>query len=185
MQPAPGPAIDASQHLGIARKVAARYRRHAARLGIEEDDLLGEAYVGLVVAAREFDPERGAKFSTFAFEVAAHRVCRALHAAGAARRGRGRVVPWPAPFADGSPSLDPIDHRRNDADGCEDAELIGRLLGALGERRRGLIASRYAGGRTDAEAAAELGVSEAAVSASCRAGLRQMREAAQALGLTA
>lgn len=45
-----------------ARKYAYRWRRF-----VTEDDLRSAAYLGLVMAARKFDPARGLKFKTLAF----------------------------------------------------------------------------------------------------------------------
>src|SRR5690349_20914326 len=51
-----------TSHLRLAAKVARRYRRHDLPLA----DLIGEANLGLVVAASRFEPDRGARFSTYA-----------------------------------------------------------------------------------------------------------------------
>ena len=52
-------------NLGLARMVAHRYMN----TGIEFDDLEQTARIGLVKAARKYDPERGVKFSAFAVPV--------------------------------------------------------------------------------------------------------------------
>ncbi|MGQ9368381.1 RNA polymerase factor sigma-32 [Azospirillum sp. ST 5-10] len=49
-------------HLGYAVKVAKAYRRY----GLPLADLVAEANLGLVVAARKFDPHRGLRFATVA-----------------------------------------------------------------------------------------------------------------------
>jgi RNA polymerase sigma-32 factor len=51
-----------TSHLRLAAKVARRYRRHDLPLA----DLIGEANLGLVIAASHFEPDRGARFSTYA-----------------------------------------------------------------------------------------------------------------------
>src|SRR6185295_18806988 len=51
-----------TSHLRLAAKVARRYQRHDLPLA----DLIGEANLGLVVAASRFEPDRGARFSTYA-----------------------------------------------------------------------------------------------------------------------
>lgn len=49
-------------HGGFVIKVALEYRN----LGLSMEDLLGEGNVGLMEAARRYDPERGCKFVTYA-----------------------------------------------------------------------------------------------------------------------
>lgn len=51
-----------TSHLRLAAKVARRYQRYDLPLA----DLIGEANLGLVIAASHFEPDRGARFSTYA-----------------------------------------------------------------------------------------------------------------------
>jgi len=51
-----------TSHLRLAAKIARRYQRHDLPLA----DLIGEANLGLVIAASHFEPGRGARFSTYA-----------------------------------------------------------------------------------------------------------------------
>lgn len=51
------------EHMGLVRSVAFRYRN----LGIPVEDLVQEGAIGLLTAVDEFDPDRGASFSTYAF----------------------------------------------------------------------------------------------------------------------
>jgi len=51
-----------TSHLRLAAKVARRYRRYDLPLA----DLIGEANLGLVIAASRFEPGHGARFSTYA-----------------------------------------------------------------------------------------------------------------------
>jgi DNA-directed RNA polymerase sigma subunit (sigma70/sigma32) len=46
----------------FATYMASRYRRQ----DVEMDDLIQEANMGLLLAARHFDPDRGVRFSTYA-----------------------------------------------------------------------------------------------------------------------
>jgi RNA polymerase sigma factor (sigma-70 family) len=50
------------QNLGLARWVAGRFKGH----GVDLDDLLQEANLALIKAAKAYDPSRGIKFSTYA-----------------------------------------------------------------------------------------------------------------------
>lgn len=49
-------------NLGFAAYMANRYRRN----GIDIDDLIQEANIGLMLAARRYDPERGVRFTSYA-----------------------------------------------------------------------------------------------------------------------
>lgn len=51
-----------AQHIALARHLASRFADRGEML----DDLIQVAYVGLVKAAKRFDPGRGVQFSTFA-----------------------------------------------------------------------------------------------------------------------
>jgi RNA polymerase primary sigma factor len=57
-------------NLGLVTKVALRYLGR----GLDLDDLIGEGRLGLIAAAEQFDPSRGARFSTYA----AFRIGRAI-----------------------------------------------------------------------------------------------------------
>lgn len=61
-------------NLGFVVKVAHSYRG----LGLPFQELLAEGRVGLVEAARRFDPERGARFTTFAVYWIRRSILRAL-----------------------------------------------------------------------------------------------------------
>jgi RNA polymerase sigma-32 factor len=51
-----------TSHLRLAARVARGYRGY----GLPLPDLIGEANLGLVIAASRFEPDRGARFSTYA-----------------------------------------------------------------------------------------------------------------------
>ena len=51
-----------TSHLRLAAKVARRYRGY----GLPFADIVAEANLGLVIAASRFEPDRGARFSTYA-----------------------------------------------------------------------------------------------------------------------
>lgn len=54
-----------TENMGLAHAAAGRF----GAVGLEYDDLFQIACVGLIKAARGFDPEYGVKFSTYAFPV--------------------------------------------------------------------------------------------------------------------
>jgi RNA polymerase sigma factor for flagellar operon FliA len=51
---------------GLVKAIAVRVHSNAPRC-VELDDLIGYGEVGLAEAARDFDPERGVQFTTFAY----------------------------------------------------------------------------------------------------------------------
>lgn len=71
----------------LVRLVAAGYMRALPATMLERSDLLQEGFAGLLVAAERFDPERGAKFSTYAVWWIRQAMIRALD------RGRPLRVP--------------------------------------------------------------------------------------------
>lgn len=51
-----------STHLGLVVRIAMRYRES----GVSMDDLIQEGNVGLILAAKRFDPKRGVRLATYA-----------------------------------------------------------------------------------------------------------------------
>ncbi|GIO90761.1 sigma-70 family RNA polymerase sigma factor [Paenibacillus lactis] len=62
---------DITKHTGMVYKLAGKYFRQVRDPAIDFDDLLSEAYLGLVRAYERFDPGKGFAFSTFAFKTIA------------------------------------------------------------------------------------------------------------------
>lgn len=58
----PHPEVDVASHLGFVVRIATEYRHR----GLAFEDLCHEGNVGLLIAARLFDPKRGAKFTSYA-----------------------------------------------------------------------------------------------------------------------
>jgi RNA polymerase nonessential primary-like sigma factor len=66
------------EHMGLVRSIAARYRN----LGLPTEDLVQEGAIGLLTAIDDYDPARGASFSTYAFWRVRGAVTHALTAHG-------------------------------------------------------------------------------------------------------
>ena len=60
-----GPAVDVMEHMGLVYACAGRLRGR----GVEYEDLIQNGCVGLLKAARGFEPSRGLRFSTYAVPV--------------------------------------------------------------------------------------------------------------------
>jgi RNA polymerase sporulation-specific sigma factor len=90
------------RHGGLAQQRAATY----FLVGAERDDLLQEALIGLCLAVRDFDPDGGSSFRTFAGLCVSRQVVNAIRAA--ARRKHAPLndyVPLHAPDPEGGPDL--------------------------------------------------------------------------------
>jgi RNA polymerase sporulation-specific sigma factor len=90
------------RHGGLAQQRAAAY----FLAGAERDDLLQEALIGLCLAVRDFDPDAGSSFRTFAGLCVTRQVVNAVRAA--ARRKHAPLndyVPLQAPAAAGERAL--------------------------------------------------------------------------------
>ena len=70
----------AREHAGLVKSVALRL---SYAFNEELDDLIQIGYIGLIKAARRFEPERGLKFSTYAVPMIAGEI-------RAKRQGRGQ-----------------------------------------------------------------------------------------------
>lgn len=74
-------------NLSLAGFMANRYRR----AGIDLDDLMQEATIGLILAARRFDPDRGVRFATYAAWWVENQVRRYIRSRGASIRVGDRM----------------------------------------------------------------------------------------------
>jgi len=75
----------ARQHAGLVKSVALRLSR---AYGEELDDLIQIGYIGLIKAAKRFEPERGLQFSTYAVPVIAGEIRSQLRDQGAVKVSR-------------------------------------------------------------------------------------------------
>jgi len=136
----------------VARRVRGRPRRRRLHQQLfDEDDFIASGMVGLVAAAREFDPARGNKFSTLAVVAIRRRLINALHAM---HHDRERLE-----------QLDfPQDVLAAEApDGVETAESVGRLLDGLKPREQELLRMRFWQNQTQRDVARAWGVTRQAV----------------------
>ena len=90
----------AARNLGFVTWIARDYRH----CGVAFEDLVAEGYLGLLEAARRFDPERGIKFTTYAAWWIRKVILSALDAAPVVRRpptDARRTLSLDAPLAHG------------------------------------------------------------------------------------
>lgn len=150
-----------ADHLPLANKLAHHFARQH---DLEFDDLSGAAYLGLVRAARGFDPTRGCTFGTYARHwvlcFLREEVRRARSVVRKPRPIKGAKEPAPkadisldAPLSEGSDAtrVDLIaetapSHETNLVDADETAlrrEALHNALATLTERERAIVKARH------------------------------------------
>jgi RNA polymerase sigma factor (sigma-70 family) len=115
------------EHLRHVRAIARSY----AGLGLDLDDLIQEGSLGLLAAARTYDPAGGVPFTAYARLPIEDAICRALTA-----NSRACVLPLAEPD-DGAP--DPAD-RLHDA---EARAVLRQAVGELDARWRHVLVLRH------------------------------------------
>jgi RNA polymerase sigma-B factor len=159
------------RHLPLVRSIARRF----AGAGEPLDDLVQVGAIGLIKAVDRFDPARGTPLEPYAAaaiagEIRHHlrdrcsvvRLPRRLGAEGA----RVRV----SPFADGHETSGDL------APAADDRLAIARAVRALHPRSRRLVALRFFGDLSQAQAAAAVGISPVHASRLIQEALGTMRD---------
>ncbi len=183
-------------HLPLVRALMKRMPWHLC----DRDDLFQQGCVGLLIAARRFDPERGVAFSTWAVPYILgemRKLCREsapVHIPRPEREARARVRRAIAALTASlrrDPTMDELASalHMDAADlpllmedvvavpeeaipesGREDVHLaLADALCGLPETRRRMLVLHYLQGMTQQEVAAQLGISQMAVSRGLRA----------------
>lgn len=169
-------------HEGFVHAVAATYITHA-RADEDRRDILAAGRVGLLLAIRRFDPERGVRLITYAkLPIKQHCLEAATRAATAVHY----------PSRSWGPTEDSLNRPAGvDQDGEEEIDRLAapdapppdtiagdRLwaaLDALPSGQRGVVMAHFIGERTVAEIAAELGITRQGVDARIAKGLASLR----------
>jgi RNA polymerase sigma factor (sigma-70 family) len=175
------------ENLRLAYNLATIYaRRGRSRMGtwarplMHFDDMRSEATIGLINAARGFDPAHGVKFSTYAWTAIERRLQRvmlvddrfALHAAQPGDEDNNVLAAIP----DRDSSEDMPDPEREPLDA--ESSLAG-LLGTLPDRLRQVLVMRFgldgAGPKTLGQVGSALGLCRESIRQMERKALRQLR----------
>lgn len=150
-------------HLPVARALAARY----AGRGVEVDDLRQAAKMGLVKAARRYDPAQG-PFLSYAVPMAKGEMYRCF-------RDLARCVRTQA-VDDGQESLvEQLGEVDPGFDRAEARVLVGEAIRDLGETDLMILRLRFVGGLTQAEIGERIGATQAQVSRALARIIRRMR----------
>lgn len=104
-------SINPADHIGLACKIAKKFTRERP---IEDSEAFGDAMIGLVLAANQFDPGLGFKFSTFAWRVIRQNIVHAFMKRSNLRNKRATRVIFVDPEdlkakRDSGEPLEPID----------------------------------------------------------------------------
>lgn len=143
--------------LPMIKSIAGRYSSCA-----EYDDLIQTGAIGLLKAIRAFDPNAGAKLTTYAFSMIKGEIRHSLRADGNCSTLRDPEA-LPAP---------------DENERTEARLFIAQLLQSLPQREAELIRARYLLGCTQRETAARLGLSQAHVSKLERSIIMKLRRLA-------
>lgn len=140
-------------HMGLVRWVALRYRNR----GLPPEDLVQEGAIGLLTAIDEFDPSRGAAFSTYAFWRIRAAITHALTARGQLIRvprtviepaRRPRIVSLDQPTPHGTPPSDLVSRDASASPEThaverEQARLLREALSNLRTRKQTIVARHF------------------------------------------
>lgn len=162
---------------------------------LDFEDAAQDAMVGLLVAARHYDPERGAAFSTYARywiteslqtsairSLPVHvplRTAKASYAASrAGEKGGTRVVAIPLEYENGESIAGlPVHDDRDSLDHHVDARRIIALFSRLSARQREALSGYYLkDGATLETVASTMGISKEAVRQAIQRGIARLRE---------
>lgn len=166
----------AVRYRGLAIKAAARVRRRCPRA--DRDDLFAEAWLGVLLAARTYDPDRGAfgPHAATAADQTVRRFVRAfvlragLYGSGKAIR-EGRLAPPVRRELADDRAIDEPDPPPELPPG-----LWERVAESLDGRERECVLRHFRDGLTHAAVADEIGTSRQNVQNACRRGLERLRE---------
>jgi RNA polymerase sigma-B factor len=157
-------------HLPLVDVLARRFVSDADGL----DDLRQVGVIGLLKAARRFDPGRGVPFSAYAAPFIAgelrHHVRDCTWPVRVPRADGGRrSVAVAVPLEDGTVAA--VDELAN----ADDRLMVKELVRQLGSRQREVVYRYFVRGRSQADIGRELGMSQIQVSRMLRASLELMR----------
>jgi RNA polymerase sporulation-specific sigma factor len=152
------------------------------RNGIDFDDLIQSGYIGIIAAVWQYDPERGAKFSSFAVFYIRREIRRALGILSSKRDPIDTALPLDAPLNDDeadSATLGDTIAAKEQPDRLEDKELSEAVRAAVGRIRndndRSAIEAYYWDGKTEGQIAEDCGVTGGAIGDRLYRGYRSLR----------
>ena len=168
----------AQENLPLAKRIAFKLHRWYGWVGV--DDLHSYAYLGLALAARSYDADRGVPFVSFAAHKAMFLAIDEMRKDGVLKRTR--AIPGPTTS---SLSMDVPDSAGvSGLESLERRELCGVLLSMLGESDRQLLLMYYVDCMSFKEVAKVFGISESAACLRHKALIRRLRRMAHARSMS-
>lgn len=167
--------------LSLRPRIKWHMRRYSNLPSGLPEDLRQQAWLGAIEAVDKFDPRRGVKLSTLADRLIAGRIIDCLRKVDPLTRADRKKVRAGEIEQPG---------RAPDALATSPAEFVEQTIATktvrslmehagLSERERQVIIARYFGGRTQAQLAAEFGVTQGAIGATQDRALKKLRAAAK------
>ena len=147
----------ARRHMPLAGRIATRLHRSYGWVGL--DDLRGYAYLGLALAARVFESDRGIPFDRFAATKARYLAIDEMRKDGVVQRRGGKPTEVAAELT--RTVRDPKSARDHEA--MLSRDLCATLLGKLNAQDRRLLMMYYADGLTLREISQVMRISESAL----------------------
>jgi RNA polymerase sigma factor (sigma-70 family) len=137
-----------NDNINIARKFAYDY---AKKTPIDYDDLFQTASIGLFIAARDFDPERGFKFSTYAYRIVSNEIISFI-------KKQMRHANY-----DDSDFTEVVDERINVAIAAENSVLIQQIKDAISDYEFNMLYMSAVQEKSHSQIAKILGISKSRV----------------------
>ncbi|MER6973542.1 sigma-70 family RNA polymerase sigma factor [Nocardioides sp. NPDC000445] len=153
------------RHLPVARSLAARYSGR----GIEADDLRQAAHMGLVKAARRYDPAEG-EFLSYAVPMAKGEIRHCFRELARCVRPHGADDELLEQMGEADPGFDRAEAR----------VVVAEAVGDLREADLMILQLRFVDGLSQAEIGERIGATQAQVSRALARILRRMRVAVAA-----
>jgi RNA polymerase sigma factor (sigma-70 family) len=160
------------EHRRLVDYVVNRTMRRRPVGGMERDDLISWGFLGLMQAARVWDPARGHAFSTLAVKVIERMISRGIRKEGAVEEHAATVsldaLLEDSELADGAPQRH-LDQMRDDTDverallDAEERLAIAHAVAELTPEQQWVVRQRFYEERTLEEIARETGTSRQAV----------------------
>lgn len=132
------------EHIKLVHYVCHRHeRRIKDKPWISYEDLQAVGTIGLIIAHRQYNPARGAKFSSFAYRVISNEINKFL------RKYKHDLkcisLDQPNPQDDSKKEIKPLDNIVGKEKAAEDRVLIHEIMCILTERERRIIRTAAAG----------------------------------------
>jgi RNA polymerase sigma factor (sigma-70 family) len=172
------------EHQGLVRYIVERVRRRCSVGDMEHEDLIAWGMLGLLQAARIWDPERACSFSTLAYVAIERRILRGVRCEGKPEQAAATLSLDEMAFEEGEsgPSARIVDQIAGNQDveqqffDSETRTLVRSAVEQLPPPHRRLIERHFYDGVPIAELAKELGVSRQAAYVRQKDILRQLRD---------